>query len=305
MKKSITVYLVILVGVYVIFSVLGSKSEYAVEKSLWAVQKQYQNIAKDPEAVPPKGYDDLIERYQKVIHQYPESDKVKMIHFVIGNIYALKKDYEAARRQYEKIKNLYAQDMESVAQAGVRTARTYEMQDNWPKAHEGYQRIVRDYPLTMTGLGVPIYVAAYYKDQNDYEQTLKAFDEAVQYYRKIAKDEDGKQPSFTAMRYLANCYLEQKRWEEAIETLGETLEKYSLPGFLDMKSADIIIKTINVVSAYQLKNYDKAVGIYQGIIDRKPAHPLVGHLQKMIDAFSQLKEKGVRVEPVKKESGGE
>jgi len=55
------------------------------------------------------------------------------------------------------------------------------------------------------------------------------------------------------------------------------------------------IKTINIVSAYQLKDYDVAIQLYQGIIDRNPEFPLRGYLKKVIDAFNQLKEKGVQV----------
>jgi len=128
---------------------------------------------------------------------------------------------------------------------------------------------------------------------------MDAYESAIQYYSATASTYDGKEAGLTALRYLSNCYLEQKRWREAVEVLGEILEKYSSSGFLNVKSADTVIKTINVVSAYQLKDYDVAVGIYRKIIDASPDHPLNGYLKKMIDAFNQLKEKGVQVSPKK------
>ena len=97
------------------------------------------------------------------------------------------------------------------------------------------------------------------------------------------------------MRHLSNCYLDQNRWAEAISTLGSTLEKYSTSDYLTVKDVDLIIKTINITAAYKLKDYDVAIRLYQEIIARNPGHPLINYLHKVIDAFNQLKEKGVQV----------
>ena len=100
---------------------------------------------------------------------------------------------------------------------------------------------------------------------------------------------------FNALRYLSNCYLEQDQWNEAIGTLGSILEIYASSGHLTVKSADMMVKTINIISAYQLKDYDVAIRLYQGILDRNPEQPLRDYLKKVVDAFNQLKEKGVQV----------
>ena len=64
---------------------------------------------------------------------------------------------------------------------------------------------------------------------------------------------------------------------------------------LTKKELNMIIKTINIVAAYKLNDYDVAIQLYEGIIDRDPGHPLRGYLNKVIDAFNQLNEKGIMV----------
>jgi tetratricopeptide (TPR) repeat protein len=109
----------------------------------------------------------------------------------------------------------------------------------------------------------------------------------------MASSHDGTKVGLNALRYMSNCYLEQNRWKEAIETLGTVIEKYSGSGYMTIENADMTIKTINVVSAYQLRDYNVAIGLYQRIIERNPNHRFRGYLEKVIDAFHQLREKGV------------
>jgi len=97
------------------------------------------------------------------------------------------------------------------------------------------------------------------------------------------------------MRNLSNCYFDQNRWMDAINTLGAILEEYSTSEFLTVGEVDVMIKSINITAAYKLKDYDVAVSLYQSILDRNPQHPLKKYLNQVISAFNQLTEKGVRV----------
>ena len=124
---------------------------------------------------------------------------------------------------------------------------------------------------------------------------MDAYESAIRHYTGIASQYDRSKEGLSAMRHLANCYLDQNRWMEAINTLGSILEKYSSSEFLTVKDVDLMIKTINITTAYKLKDYDIAIRLYQGIITRNPGHPLKSYLYKVIDAFNQLKAKGIQV----------
>ncbi len=297
MKKTLIIYIVILSVIFVILSFLGIKGEYAVEKKVWKLHKQYADILKDPNVIPDKTFEKVIRGYQRIIEQHPQSRLTQGIHFIIGRVYLLKKEYTTARAKFNEIVGLYPENQETQAQAFAAIGQSHELEKNWPEASKTYEQILKNYPLTPTGLGIPVYLANHHKKTNDYQKTMEAYERAVAHYASVAAQNPDSHIEYNALRYLANCYLEQKRWSEAINTLGKILEKYADAQHMNVKTADTIIKTINVVSSYQLKDYDAAINIYKNIISKKKDHPLNAYLQKMIDAFSQLKEKGVQLEP--------
>ena len=298
MKKAILIYIGILVGIFVLFSLLGRNSDYAVEQMAWKVQREYIDILKDPKVVPEQTFNKVIRDYQKIIEQYPDSKLTPVIRMLVGNVYHVKKDYETSREKFNEIIKLYPQNRELQAQALSAIGRTYEAQDNWPGARKVYDRIVADYALTLTGLGVPIYIANHYKTQNDYQKTMDAYDRAITHYNTLAAQNPDSPAEYNSLRYLSNCYLDQKRWREAVEVLGKITDKYGHPEHMNIRTLDIILKTINTVSVYQLKDYELPPRIYQDIITKDPDHPWKDYFQKMIDTLSTLKAKSVQVSPV-------
>ena len=297
MKKALISYLVILIGLFVLLSVLDSGGEYAAEKKVWKIQRRFSEIAKDPGSVPDLKYDEVIGELRETVNEYPDSRLVPDLYVFLGRLYAMKKDYAAAREQFRTIIRKYPDDKDASANALFSVGKTYEAGDNWTKAYGTYKSILEKYPETNVALGVPLYIARYHKGKGEAQSAVLAYDLAENYYKKIASENSGKPLGFNALRYLSNCYLEQDRWNEAIDTLGSILETYAPLGHLTVKSADMMIKTINIVSSYQLKDYNVAIRLYQGILDRNPEHPMRDYLEKIIDAFNQLKEKGVVVAP--------
>ena len=291
----VLIYIGILTGVFVLFSLLGINSDYAVEQMAWKVQREYLDILKDPKIVPGQTFDKVIKDYQKIIERYPNSKLTPGIRMLVGNVYHVKKDYETSREKFNEIIKLYPQNKELQAQAHSAIGRTYEAQDNWPGARKVYDRIVADYALTRTGLGVPIHIANHYKAQNDYQKAMDAYDRAIAHYNTLAAQNPDSPAEYSSLRYLGNCYLDQKRWREAVEVFGKVTDKYGRPEHMNIRTLDTILKTINTVSVYQLKNYEFPLQIYQDIIAKNPNHPWKSYFQKMIDTLSTLKAKSVQV----------
>jgi len=295
MKRIVLIYLIILFGLFGILSMLDQKSDYIVEKKIWKIYKAQIDVAKDPNVVPERNFERIINEYRGIIAKYPNSRLIPGLHIRIGEIYVLRKDYEEARKIFFGLHEYYPDNKELLAEAMFQAGKTYETDDNWPEAYKVYKNIIDDFPLTDIGLSTPIYVANYYRNQNDLQGTMGAYEIAINHYKGLASAHENKSVGMRAMRHLANCYLDQNRWTEAIDTLGVILEKYSASNYLTVKNIDMIIKTINITAAYQLKDYDIAISLYQGIITRNPRHPLNDYLNRVIDAFDQLKEKGVQV----------
>lgn len=298
MKKAILIYIGILTGAFVLFSLLDHNSDYTVEQMAWKVQREYIDILKDPKVVPEQTFNKVIRDYQKIIERYPGSKLTPMIRMLVGNVYHVKKDYETSREKFNEIIELYPQNRELQAQALSAIGRTYEAQDNWPGARKIYDRIVADYALTRTGLGVPIYIANHYKTQNDYQKAMDAYDRAITHYSALAAQNPDSPAEYNSLRYLSNCYLDQKRWSEAVEVLGKITAKYGLPERMNIRTLDIILKAINTVSVHQLKDYELPLQIYQDIIAKDPNHPWKDYFQKMIDTLSTLKAKSAQVPAV-------
>lgn len=299
MKKTILIYGGILVGLFVILSLLGRNSEYAIEQMTWKVQRQYFDILKDPKVIPDQTFLNVIRDYEKIIKRYPDSKLTQGLRMLVGHVYFLKKDYDSAHKKFNEIIKLFPDNKELQAEALGAIGRVYETQENWPQAKKTYDRLIADYPLTQTGLGVPIYIANYFRQKNDYQKTLEAYDRAIAHYNSLAAQNPDSATGYVSLRYLSNCYLDQKRWREGVDTLGKILDQYAKAEYMNVQTADIIIKTINTVSVYQLKDYDLPIRIYQNIVEKNPNHPLKDYFQKMVNALASLKAKSVQVAPVK------
>lgn len=295
MKKVLSVYLIILLGVFVTLSLFDQKSDYIIEKKIWRIYQQQLDIAKDPNVIPDRSFEKVIDGYKAIIQNYPNSYLIPRLHIRVGEVYMLRKDYEGARAIFYEFMKSYPDNKEAAAEALFKAGGTYETTDNWPEAYKVYQNVISEYTLTNVGLSMPVYIANYHRNQNDFQATMTAYEFAVRHYSSIASTHDNTKAGLSAMRHLANCYLDQNRWTEAISALGLILEKYTISNYLTLKDIDMVIKTINITAAYQLKDYDVAVSLYEEIVARNPEHPLKGYLNKVIDAFNQLKEKGIQV----------
>ncbi|OGX38587.1 MAG: hypothetical protein A3C36_05785 [Omnitrophica WOR_2 bacterium RIFCSPHIGHO2_02_FULL_52_10] len=295
MKKYLLIYSLILVAVYVLLSALGRDSNYIIERKIWKIYQEQKDIARDPAVIPDNVFERVIHEYKQIIEKYSYSSHAPDLYIRLGEVHALRRDFAAARELFQSLAGLYPEKKDLLAEAMFKVGETYEAENNWPEAERVYQQVIREYPLTDVGLKTSIYIANYYRGQNDFQGTMTAYEAAMSRYKDIAVQFQDTQVGLSALRHLATCYLDQKRWEEAIAVLGQVIERYAGSSGLNIKDTDMVIKTINIVSAYQIKDYDVAIGLYQDILKRNPGHPLRKYLLKVIDAFNQLKEKGVQV----------
>jgi len=288
MKKVIITYLAILAVVFVFLSFLDRDSDYSIEQRLWKVHKMYSDIEKDPDVVPKATFDRVIGQYKSVIDRYPESNVIRGVYFLLSQTYVLNGRFDLARDTLNIVMDKYSGNKEMIADAMSRIGRTYELQDDWDEALRIYQNIIDEYPLSSVGIATPIYIANYYRRKNDFQNTMQSYDEAIVFYKEISKKHSKTIVGFGAARYLANCYLDQSRWADAINVLGDILFVYSDTEFLNAKVADEMIKTINMIAAFQIKDFKVATSLYQEFINKSPDHPLSKYLTRIIDAFNKL-----------------
>jgi len=289
MKRSVILYAIILMGIYGVLSLLDLNSDYVVERKLWHINRKFLDVAKDPKAVPPQTFEALANEYKRIIRQHSKSRAIAGVYVVLGRIYIMKGDLSQARDVLGEITKLYPDYRELSAEAISLIAKTYELENNWAKARELYQKIIQEYPRTETGLSTPLYMANYYQTQNDFRSTMKAYAQAIDFYQKLITEQEHSTVEFNSLRYLANCYVAQNRWMEAIETLKQILIDYPEPQYLTVQRAELIIKTINAIVVNQLKNSDIAADIYKEFMVKYPQHPLNKTLKVVLDRLKENK----------------
>ncbi len=290
MKKNWFVYFGIFIGILFIFLSWGLKSDFMVEKNVAKVYSRFENLAKDTTGVPGQTYESIIKDYYTILKQHPKSPATQTVPLLIGKVYILQKDYETARRVLEQVAVKQADNPELAAEAVSMIAKTYELEDHWPKAKATYERIIKDYALTGVGLSTPVYVANYYQGKNDFNETMEAYNQAIDFYRQVAEAHSNSTIEFDALRFLANCYFAQNRWLEGVQTLGQILMKYPSSNHLTIQRANLIIKTINAAAITQLKDPDVAIHIYQKFMDAYPEHPMNKALVSVIESLNNAKE---------------
>lgn len=288
MKKNLVILTGVFVGIF-IFLTLLDRSEYPVEKKLWAAKKQFEGISQDPKVVPEKKFADVIAQYERIIQQYPRSKLLSRIYLQIGRIYMLKGDYAKARTVFAELIQRFSQEPEFCAEALFNTGRTFELEVDFKNAVKTYRAVWQQYPKTEVGLAVPGYIANYCLYSGKQEEAQKFFAEAVGYYIQVAKDSGRSLEGYRALRFLASCYLAQQNWPAAVDTLARMLLDFPGPEYLQPQRLDVIIRSIDEISVTQLQDYERPQKIYQAFIDTYPKHPVNSILKETIAKLQQAR----------------
>jgi tetratricopeptide (TPR) repeat protein len=201
-------------------------------------------------------------------------------------VYIIKKDYDIARQKLNEAIAKFPGNATVGAEALAMIGSSYEVQGNWTEALNTYNKLKQEYPLTDFGLNIPFYVAAYYEKNGHEQNAQNAFNEAIGYYLKLSTEYPHTVVGLKSLRLLSNCYIAQKNWEEAVNVLEKVITQYPNP-----EIAVSVIDAINAITVSQLKDYDRAIGIYRHLIDSNPNHPLGKMLKKAIGVLEELKKK--------------
>lgn len=293
MKKALYTFAVILIGVYILFSLLDRRGEYVVEQKIWRAHKKFASIAKDPKVVPDSAFDNVAAEYQSVINEYPDSPVIPNAYLLLGRVYMLKKDYGVAREKFEKVVEKYTKYLDVCAEAVSLIGNSYELEGDGQSAIVAYRRIVNNYPMTAIGMNTPLYIASLYSRLGNAQTASLEFAKVVTYYKEITQKNPNTLLGMNSIKLLASTYFVQKKWREGVETLGRLLHEYAKPQFLTVSRLTIILRTINTVSVTQLKDFDLAIQIYQTFVKNNPDNPLNGIMNNMINQLQELKKKGI------------
>lgn len=296
MKKAIFAFIVILVGVFVMFTMLDRDSNFVAERDLWRINNQFAKAARDPQIVPDSTFREIVANYQAFIAKYPGSKLSRVAHILIGRVYMVKGDFGKGREKYEEVAKIYADDPKIAVEAVADIGRTYAMENNAQGVIQNYERMIRDYPLTQHGMQAPILLTRLYASRGDQQRAQEAYAKGVEHYKKLIKEYPGGSTEFNSLRSLGALYLAGGEKRRAIETLGKVIINFPDQQYLNSRRVSTIVRTINTVAIVQLKDYDYPVTIYEEFIKAHPRHPYVPRFEQMIESIKLLKESKVTLD---------
>ena len=294
MKKTIIVLLIILIAVFAVLTLLD-KGEYAMEKKLWWAQKQFEQIARDPKAVPDQNYEDLVTQYRKIIRKFPDSDLTRKIYIKIGKIYLLKKDYTKARAAFQEAVSLYPEDRVLNAEALMHIGNSLELEEKYDEAQKVYRQIIAQDAATDIGMSMPMYLITFNSKIGKRQEAEKASAEALVFYDAVAKKNPETKLGFAAQRMLAAVLFSRGETQKGLNVLGQMLSKYANSELMTPQQIVLIVKTINTMSVANMRDYDTPIAIYQDFLNQNPQHRFSTYLQKTINGLKELKEKNIGI----------
>ncbi|MBU3933310.1 MAG: tetratricopeptide repeat protein [Candidatus Omnitrophica bacterium] len=229
-----------------------------------------------------KDLEKAIEVYEGFVENNPTSKIIRHAKFQIGRLYFIKEDFSKARQVLEEIIRDYPQEIALCTNARLAVAACYERQGNWDKASQAYDKLKSDYPDSRVALGVPLFIAQHYLKENKVLEAESAFKEAVSGYKKLIKENREPELAVEAQDFISLAYISQQRWDEAIDSLKASVDAYP-----ENPRVSTALFTIASIYQKQLAAPEKAIEIFEKFIAQYPRHVLAGLAKSEIDALQK------------------
>ncbi|MBF0532580.1 MAG: tetratricopeptide repeat protein [Candidatus Omnitrophica bacterium] len=285
MKKTLILYIEILVGLGLVLMVFNINGDYAAEKQLWRIDREFATIAQDPKASPDAAYDRVIKKYEHFIKRFAHSRLQPLGYIFLGRVYSTHQDYRHGRSIFETAIARNKDKSTICLMALSEIGKTYVLEQNFPKVLETYDRVFKSYPQSDIGWRVPLLKASIYSLQKKEDLKQQTLADAVAYYKSMSQKNKKSLVGFVALRFLAETQIILKQWQDAEDTFRTILIEYPDPQYLTPSSAAWILRSVNVIAINELKNPQVAMGIYQQFIQTYPRHRLNKTLSVLVDTL--------------------
>lgn len=284
MKKTILLLVVILIGLFIVLAILGSRGEYAAEKMYYDAARVAEKIAANPDVVPPKSIDYIERKLKTLLKKFPNTEVAKTVDIKLAEFYIAFKKYDLAIAQLDAVVKKHAKNKTMLSMAYFLKGLAYERQDKWADALKQYEIVRDNYTETQVGLQVPVYIGNYYMAKGREADARQAYGEAIQFYTKLEKDNSGKPLGYMAALYVIQAYMRADNFEAAAVEVEKDIDKYYSP----MTLVHLLPLVENIIVA-KLNNPEKAIAIYKSILAKSKDQKLNIALEKRIKQLSEKK----------------
>lgn len=293
MKKFIIGFLVLSIGVFVLFTFLGKDKGHDAEKVLWGINQEFNTIANDPAATPENAFVELSKKYENFVQRFPDADVTPGAYIIWARLMVIKEDYDRAKSILEKVLSKYPENKTAQLEALLEVGKVQTIQKDELGVLDTYQRVIRNFPKSEVGLKTPLLVAQYYLEKKQNNLMEKAFDDAITHYQALIADNKGEKVGFYALQYLAVCHIAQKNWDGALSAYEASLLDYADLNVWTPQSLLKLLRAYNTIYVTHKKSIDGPVDVYQKFIDDNPDHAFNPILERVIKTLQELKADGV------------
>ncbi len=284
MRKIIFTLLTILIILYISLFILGNSAEHKAEKLFYQATKAFEQIAVNPDVIPPHMAASIEKKLQTILEKYPKTNVAKIAHLAAAEFYVLTKKYDKAIEKLDIAINNYSEDSGMVTRALFLKGNIYEKQNRWDMALASYKKLRDKYPDTAAGIKIPLYIAGHYKRAGQQQEADGAFNEAVSFYEKIKNENAKKQLGYIASVLLMQTYLEFEKYEEAGRAVEDTINNYPSPATY-MQNLPIV----ELIFVKKLQNPKKAIEIYKNVAKNSKDVKLKKLLETRINSLQAAK----------------
>ena len=263
MKKSIFIFIAVLVVLFVILSIAGSRSEYMAEKLLYKADKLYSQIVTNPDVVPPKLLDAVEKDLLKVIARFPKTVAANTAYMKLVEIYMNDKRSDEAIEKLDELIDSGTEDLAVLSKAHFLKAVIYEKEDDWASALAEFAVLQDQYVDTLLGIQAPLYVAEHYAAKKMTGETQAALQDALAFYRKLEEEGAGKISGYLASVMLMDTYYRLGDYAKAGEVVERILDSY--PSAIAFAQ---LIPLIDKIYIESLNDVSKAIYIYNSVINK-------------------------------------
>ncbi|MBD3367975.1 MAG: tetratricopeptide repeat protein [Candidatus Eisenbacteria bacterium] len=219
---------------------------YRAERMAWGVEKLQAAVTANPDLATDATRADLEARHRGIVASFPPpegdpSDVVRQTarisatsRFSLASLALTQGDLEEAKRWYASVADSYAFDRELTLEALSQLARVNRASGAWDEAVAVYGRLFEEFsPTAEAGglpdsriLSAPLRIADGYRERGMEDEADEWYTKARSYYRRLIQESPDGPTARAALGEIAETYVRQERWSEAVEAYVELDERF-------------------------------------------------------------------------------
>ena len=184
--------------------------------------------------------------YDKILDELDVADTLirPLVLFKAAMVTMEQEKYSRARKMLVDLKEDYPRFFAVTPMAQYGIARSFELENNWPRAEAEYTYLIENYRGSDEAMSTYLHIADLFEEQGRKREAARWYAEAEQYFDEVAALGAGTVAEAKALAYKADLYRQKRDWNHSARILLELFDKYpqSEPGHRALLKASAIYR---------------------------------------------------------------